>query len=110
MLKTLIELGTTAHDFANACPDGLGVERGHRDLPRRRGHQLRRGEQAFADINCTLGGRFLVEGRSWVVRHLGEDRYLVRFPDGELIERFVDPKAQADPYAYVRTLNNKEAA
>ena len=61
-------------------------------------------------INCTLGGRFLVEGRSWVVRHLGEDRYLVRFPDGELIERFVDPKAQADPYAYVRTLENKEAA
>jgi hypothetical protein len=41
---------------------------------------------------------------------LGDDRYLVRFPDGDLVERFVDPKAQADPYAYVRTPNNNEAA
>jgi hypothetical protein len=61
-------------------------------------------------INCTLGGRFLVEGRARIVRRLGEDRYLVRFPDGELVERFVDPKAQADPHAFVRTLNNNEAA
>jgi hypothetical protein len=53
-------------------------------------------------INCTLGGRFLVEGRARVARHLGDNRYLVRFPDGELVERCVDPKAQADPYAYVR--------
>ena len=61
-------------------------------------------------INCTLGGRFLVEGRARVVRHLGDDRYLVRFPDGDLVERCVDPKAQADPYASVRTRNNNEAA
>ena len=61
-------------------------------------------------INCTLGGRFLVEGHAQIVHRLGEDRYLVRFPDGELVERFVDPEAQADPYAYVRTLNNNEAA
>jgi hypothetical protein len=61
-------------------------------------------------INCTLGGRFLVEGRARIVRHLGDCRYLVRFPDGDLVERFVDPKAQADPYAYVRTLNNNQAA
>jgi hypothetical protein len=44
------------------------------------------------------------------VRRLGNDRYRVRFPDGDLVERVVDPKAQADPYAYVRTLNNNEAA
>jgi hypothetical protein len=60
-------------------------------------------------INCTLGGRFLVEGRARIVRRLGNDRYLVRFPDGDLVERVVDPKAQADPYAYVRTLNNEAA-
>jgi hypothetical protein len=70
---------------------------------------LKPGQQVWI-INCTLGGRDLVEGRARVVRHLGDDRYLVRFPDGDQVERFVDPKAQADPYAYVRTLNNNEAA
>ena len=44
------------------------------------------------------------------MRRLGDDRYLVRFPDGDLVERFVDRQAQADFYAYVRTLNNNEAA
>jgi len=65
--------------------------------------------QRVCIINCTLGGRFLVEGRARIVRPLGDDRYLVRFPDGDLVERFVDPKAQADPYAYVRTLNSEAA-
>lgn len=67
------------------------------------------GQQVWI-INRTLGGRFLVEGRARVMRHLGNDRYLVRFPDGYLVERFVDPNAQADPYDYVRTRNNNEAA
>jgi hypothetical protein len=44
------------------------------------------------------------------VRQLGNDRYLIRFPDGDLVERFIDPKAQVDPYAYVRTRNDNEAA
>jgi hypothetical protein len=61
-------------------------------------------------INCTHGGRFLVEGRARVVCRLDDDRYFVRFADGDLVERFVDSKAQADPYAYVRTLNNNAAA
>jgi hypothetical protein len=61
-------------------------------------------------INCTLGGRFLVEGRARVVRRLGDDRYLLRFPDGDLVERSVNPEAQANPYASVRILNNNEAA
>jgi hypothetical protein len=61
-------------------------------------------------INCTLGGRFLVEGRARIVRRLSDNRYLVRFPDGDLVERLVDPQAQADPYAFVRTLNNNAAA
>jgi hypothetical protein len=38
-------------------------------------------------INCTLGGRFLVKGRARIVRALGKNRYLVRFPDGELVGR-----------------------
>jgi hypothetical protein len=67
------------------------------------------GQQVWI-INCTLGGRFLVEGRARVMRHLGDDRYLVRFLDGDLVERFVDANAQVDPYAYVRKLNNNEAA
>lgn len=67
------------------------------------------GQQVWI-INRTLGGQYLVEGSARVMRRLGNDRYRVRFPDGDLVERFVDPKAQADPYAYVRTLNNNEAA
>jgi hypothetical protein len=54
--------------------------------------------------------QFLVEVRARIVRRLGDDRYLVRFPDGDQGERFVDPNAQADPYDYVRTRNNNEAA
>jgi hypothetical protein len=61
-------------------------------------------------INRTLGGRYLVEGRARVVRHLGDDCYVVRFPDGDLVERILDPQGQADPYAHVRTLNDNEAA
>jgi hypothetical protein len=38
LLAALVKLGATADDFAEACPDGLSVERGDRDLPGRRLH------------------------------------------------------------------------
>jgi hypothetical protein len=58
---------------------------------------LNRGCGDLPVINCTLGGRFLVEGRARIVRRLGNDRYLVRFPDGDLVDRFVDPKRRPIP-------------
>ncbi len=66
---------------------------------------FKRGDNV-AIINRTLGGRYLVEGRAKIVRQLDvEGRYLVRFDDGDLVERCVDPAAQADPYEIVRRLN-----
>jgi integrase len=49
LLKALVELGATADDFADACRDGLGFERGDGDLPGCGLHQLRRGKHALAD-------------------------------------------------------------
>src|ERR1700750_2164213 len=49
LLKTLVELGTTADDFTNACLDDLSVEGGDRDLPRCGLHQLNCWEHALAD-------------------------------------------------------------
>ena len=49
LLKALVELWATADDFAYACLDGLGIERGDGDLPGCGRHQLRRGKHALAD-------------------------------------------------------------
>src|SRR5438477_12740842 len=49
LLKALVELGATPDDFADACRDGFGFERGDRDLPGRGLHQLRRGKHALAN-------------------------------------------------------------
>src|SRR5215831_20921574 len=49
LLKALVELGTTADDFTNACLDHLSIEGGDRDLPRCGLHQLYCGEHALAD-------------------------------------------------------------
>jgi len=56
-------------------------------------------------INKTPSGRFIIEGRAKVIRHLDEDRYLVRFGDGSTVERYVDPQAQSDPEGYIERLN-----
>src|SRR5829696_8579952 len=48
-LKVLVELGTAADNLADACLDGLGIERAGGNLPRCRGHQLRRGKHALSD-------------------------------------------------------------
>jgi hypothetical protein len=48
-LKALVELGTTADDFTNACLDDLSVEGGDRDLPRCGLHQLYCWEHSLAD-------------------------------------------------------------
>src|SRR5438067_13408203 len=49
LLKALVEFGATPDDFANACRDGFGFERGDRDLPGRGLHQLRRRKHALAN-------------------------------------------------------------
>src|SRR5580704_7070150 len=49
LLETLVELGPAGDDFAHACLDGFGFERGDGDLPGRRLHQLRCGKNALAD-------------------------------------------------------------
>ena len=49
LLETLVELGASADDFADASVNSLGFERGDGDLPGRRRHQLRCGKDARAD-------------------------------------------------------------
>src|SRR5260370_40555308 len=41
LLEALVKLGSAADNFPDACPDGLGVERGDGDLPGRRLDALR---------------------------------------------------------------------
>lgn len=60
-----------------------------------------------AIINGTFSGGFFVECQSAVVvrKCRGTDgQYMVSI-NGDTVERFVDPAAQADPAAFVQRLN-----
>jgi len=61
-------------------------------------------------INCTLGGKFILEGRARVLRTIDGDVKQVDFEDGSgPIERFVDPVAQSltevELASYIAKLN-----
>jgi hypothetical protein len=58
-------------------------------------------------VNCGLNGTFYVEGEAVVVKPpKGDSQATVRFvDDGETVERFIDPAAQADPFDFVSRLN-----
>lgn len=66
--------------------------------------------QRVAVINCTMSGKFIMEGHATVTSILRngphEYRARVRF-DGVrgTFARFIDPAAQADPQAFCDTLN-----
>lgn len=63
--------------------------------------------ERVAIINRTYVGRFIVEGFALIVRQIepNEARYMVRFDNGDTVERFVDPMAQANPQAMCDSLN-----
>ena len=71
-------------------------------------HSFKEGDKVHV-INQTMGGRFFVEGEVRVVSLLDDiERYLVRFPDGMEVERFVDPAAQEDPEMLVWRMNDNQ--
>lgn len=59
-----------------------------------------------AIVGARHDGYLFVEGYAVVLRR-GEidDRWRVRFEDGDVVERYVDPEAQADPQGYVARIN-----
>lgn len=68
--------------------------------------------QKVTVINSTMSGVYFIEGTATVLKHLDDDRYLVRFGgNAEMsVERYVDPRAQALPAEYVAELNNQRSA
>lgn len=82
-------------------------------------HQFKRGDLVTI-FNCTYGGKFIIEGAAKIVRPVKDvdEQYVVQFlseksglPNlGEKYERFVDPAGQADPYAYVKQLNERRGS
>lgn len=60
-------------------------------------------------INCTMGGRYFIEGRARVIKEPDQDNMaVVTFDDypNDRFNRFVDPLAQGDDVAaYVAELN-----
>lgn len=68
----------------------------------------KRGDKV-AIINSTAGGQFLVESHAaTIVRPFGDGYYVVNI-DGDEVLRYVDKYAQADPDAFVKTLNGQAA-
>ncbi len=63
---------------------------------------------SVAIINQTLGGKFFVEGRATIIGPVKgvAGQYRVRFSgsDTGIYDRFVDPAAQKDAYAYAASL------
>jgi hypothetical protein len=61
-------------------------------------------------FNCTLGGRFFIEGRAKITGYTSnvDEQYYVRFvgKNSQICSRFVDPAGQDDPEAFVSKLNN----
>lgn len=45
-------------------------------------------------INSTLSGKYFIEGQAEIVAPVNDDVYTVRFMDGYIAQRFVDPLAQ----------------
>jgi len=76
-------------------------------------HTFERGTKVSI-INCTMGGKFIVEGEAVILNKVKgvDEQYRVRFlrngkPSlGEEYERFVDPQAQQDPVHFVQVMNS----
>ncbi len=70
--------------------------------------RYKRGDRV-AILTAALDGRIVVEGHATIVRRDPDciDRYMVRFADGEVCSRFVDPAAQIDPEAFAAVLNRQ---
>lgn len=72
-------------------------------------------------FNCTMGGRFIIEGRATIVGIVEDvdEQYRVRFhgtdkttrdaPLGDVYERFVDPDGQSNPTGHIARLNVRRA-
>lgn len=64
-------------------------------------------------FNRSGGGRFIVEGQARImgpaVECDPETSYRVMFPDGDIVERYVDPAGQKDPQGYAHQLNEDDA-
>jgi hypothetical protein len=57
-------------------------------------------------FNITMGGRVIIEGRATIVRVVKgvDEQYVVAFPNGDRVQRFVDPFGQADPAKHLAHL------
>ncbi|MDE2233829.1 MAG: hypothetical protein KGJ90_07050 [Patescibacteria group bacterium] len=58
-----------------------------------------------------MSGTIFLEGKAVIVRAIDpeDNRYLVRFPDGTAVERYIDPMAQSPDVAfYVANLNDRK--
>jgi len=75
-------------------------------------HTFKKGD-SVAILNQTVGGRFFVEGRATILGLVKDvdEQYRVRFSgeDRGVYDRFVDPAAQQDAYAFVDRLNGPTA-
>jgi len=61
-------------------------------------------------LNTTFRGEVIVEGEAIIVRPVNDidEQYLVRFSNGDTVERFVDPNAQGNDIAgYLAILNTR---
>lgn len=75
------------------------------DQPRK----FRKGERVYI-LNCTISGRFFIEGEATVLRAVDDvaQQYVVSFDDGIAVERFIDVEAQDDPAGMVARLNDPQ--
>ena len=61
-------------------------------------------------INCTMSGKFIIEGKARVISNSHDQGYNVRFDgDDSNVVRFIDDNAQKDPEAWVKILNEQVA-
>lgn len=67
---------------------------------------MRTGQTVWV-LNNTMSGTVIIEGQARILRRIpGETgHYIVRFDNGDEVERYIDPKAQANPARYVADLN-----
>lgn len=73
-------------------------------------HSFAKGETVTV-FNITMGGRFIIEGRATIVRQVKgiDEQYVVAFPNGDRVQRFVDPFGQADPEQHLARLATQRA-
>jgi hypothetical protein len=71
--------------------------------------QYKKGDRV-AILNSTYSGKVFVEATdATVIRDDGDGQCDVRM-DGGVFKRFVDPAAQADPFAFAKAMNERMRA